>query len=132
MSFQFVENGKIDGAARKLIRSHVMKGKNVGKVRQPRRRKGDGEVRESYKADVLIPTFCKSTGSCETPTSYESTDECVTKDISVPQSVGNSFSLLTFPCELHPYMRGLVTQCKKESSVSVSIYFLLIPFSLVC
>ena len=125
MSFQFVENGKIDGAARKLIRSHVMKGKNVGKVRPPRRRKGDSEVlrsRESYKADVLIPTFCKSTGSCETPTSYKSTDECVTKDISVPQALGNTFSLLTFPCELHPYMRGLITQCKKESSVSVAIH----------
>jgi hypothetical protein len=126
MSFQFVENGKIDGAARKLIRSHVMKGKNVGKVRAPRRRKGDGEVLRSrdsyYKADVLIPTVCKSTGGCETPMSYKSTDDYETKDISVPQSVGNSFSLLTFPCDLHPYMRGLITQCKKESSVSVSIH----------
>ena len=128
MSFQFVENGKIDGAARKLIRSHVMKGKNVGKVRPPRAsriRKGEGDVlrpRESYKVDVLRPAFFKSSGDCETPTSYKSIDECETRDISVPQSVGNSFSLLTFPCELHPYMRGLITQCKKESSVSVSIY----------
>jgi hypothetical protein len=117
MSFQFVENGKIDEAARKLIRSHVMKGKNVGKVRAPRRRKGDGEVlhsRGSYKADVSIPTVCRSAGSCEIPTSYKSIDHCETKDISVPQSIGNSFSLLTFPCELHPYMRGLITQCKEE------------------
>lgn len=41
MSFKFIENGEIDGAARKRIRSHVMKGKNVGKVRA--RRKGVGE-----------------------------------------------------------------------------------------
>lgn len=33
MAFQFVENNHIDGAARKLIRSHVVKGKNVGKTR---------------------------------------------------------------------------------------------------
>ncbi|KAK2787327.1 hypothetical protein FQN53_005486 [Emmonsiellopsis sp. PD_33] len=33
MKFQFVENGNTDPATRKLIRSHVMKGKNVGKVR---------------------------------------------------------------------------------------------------
>ncbi|KAI1816352.1 hypothetical protein GGS20DRAFT_538637 [Poronia punctata] len=38
MSFQFVDNTVIDKRARKLIRSHVMKGKNVGKVREPRRK----------------------------------------------------------------------------------------------
>jgi hypothetical protein len=128
MSFQFVENGKIDGAARKLIRSHVMKGKNVGKVRPPRAsriRKGEGDVlrsRESYKVDVLRPAFSKSTDGSGAPSSCRSTDDCKTKVDSVPQSVGNSFSLLTFPCELHPYMRGLITQCKKESSISVPIY----------
>lgn len=44
MSFKFIENGRIDGAARKRIRSHVMKGKNVGKVRAQGTRIGESEV----------------------------------------------------------------------------------------
>ncbi|CAG9983258.1 unnamed protein product [Clonostachys byssicola] len=36
-SFQFVDHSAIDKKARRSIRSHVMKGKNVGKVRTPRR-----------------------------------------------------------------------------------------------
>ena len=107
MSFQFIENGKIDRAARKLIRSHVMKGKNVGKVRAPRTRKGEGEVRalcsrESSTGDLLRPELCKSTVDSETNV------------VSVPRAVGNSFSLFTFPCEMQPYMRGLISQCKDE------------------
>lgn len=33
MSFQFVDNSDINNKSRKLIRSHVMRGKNTGKVR---------------------------------------------------------------------------------------------------
>ncbi|CAH0044786.1 unnamed protein product [Clonostachys solani] len=36
-SFQFVDHSAIDKKARRSIRSHVMKGRNVGKVRTPRR-----------------------------------------------------------------------------------------------
>ncbi|KAJ8126663.1 hypothetical protein O1611_g6976 [Lasiodiplodia mahajangana] len=38
MSFQFVDNSDINRKARKLIRSHVMRGKNLGKVRIKRDR----------------------------------------------------------------------------------------------
>jgi hypothetical protein len=112
MNFQFVENGKIDGVARKLIRSHVMKGKNVGKVRTRPTRKGEGEVvctRESYAADLVIPAFFKSADGGEA------------EIISVPRAVGNSFSPFTFPCQMQPYMRGLIDQCKDEASVSTHI-----------
>lgn len=33
MPFQFVDNSDINNKSRKLIRSHVMKGKNIGKIR---------------------------------------------------------------------------------------------------
>jgi hypothetical protein len=36
MPFQFVEYSNIDEAARKLIRSHVMQGRNAGKKRDDR------------------------------------------------------------------------------------------------
>ena len=112
MSLQFVENGKIDGATRKLIRSHVMKGKNVGKVRtRPTRKEGEGLCsRESNAASLLIPAFGKST------------DGGGTKIISVSRAVGNGFSPFTFPCQMQPYMRGLIDQCKDDASASTLIY----------
>ncbi|OBT41127.1 hypothetical protein VE00_08521 [Pseudogymnoascus sp. WSF 3629] len=80
MSFKFIENDKIDGPARKRIRSHVMKGKNVGKVRALGTRIGESEDTYSDMTEIL----------------------------SIPRAVGNSFSLLSFPCELQPHMRDLI------------------------
>ena len=112
MSFQFIENGKIDVTARRLIRSHVMKGKNLGKVRMSSMRKGDGEILcscENCASDPLIQELCKGTDSSET------------KVISLPRVVGTSYSPFTFPCLLQPYMRGLIYQCKNEISIFTPI-----------
>ena len=38
MSFEFINNAAIDHMARRRIRSHVAKGKNVGKILPPRRK----------------------------------------------------------------------------------------------
>jgi hypothetical protein len=117
MSFKFIENGKIDGAARKRIRSHVMKGKNVGKVRARATRIGESEVgtlhyhRRSCAADPIILTRSKDT--------YGD----MTEILSTPRAVGNSFSLLSFPCELQPYMRDLISRCKNKPTFSMHIYF---------
>jgi hypothetical protein len=41
MSFEFIDNSSIDGAARRRIRSQAAKGKNLGrKIRRPRRTTG--------------------------------------------------------------------------------------------
>jgi len=93
MSFQFVENNNIDEAARKRIRSHVMKGKNAGKVRPRNRQKqrtnlnpGEDDWKPTDKNDM-----------------YEA--------LSVPRTVGDIFSTLTFPCEFKPYMKELLHKC---------------------
>jgi hypothetical protein len=102
MSFQFVENGKIDGAARKLIRSHVMKGKNVGKIRPRRTPKVQREPslsHDGYAASLSIGISCRSP---------EDSKDTV---ISVPQTIGNSLSYFAFPCQLQPHMRDLIYQC---------------------
>lgn len=110
-----MDNDKIDGVTRKLIRRHVMKGKNAGKVRMRPRRKDKDEVRffgsyESYVVDLLILTdILQSAGDGET------------KVISVPWAVGNDFSPFTFPCEMQPYMRELIHQCKDGCYISIPI-----------
>jgi len=93
MSFQFVENNNIDEAARKRIRSHVMKGKNAGKVR-PRNRQKQG-AKHIPSHDDRKPT--------------DKNDELGV--LSVPRAVGDISPTLTFPCELKPYMKDLLHKC---------------------
>lgn len=107
MSFQFVENAKIDGQARRLIRSHVMKGKNVGKVIPRRTRKIDPEVSPclaNHAADLRTPTIRKSDAVGIT---------------SIPRTLGNSFSYFTFSCKLETYMRNLIYQIQFVTNQTV-------------
>lgn len=115
MNFQFVENSKIDGAARKLIRSHVMKGKNVGKTRPRTKHKGQEEIpfpHDSYAGALSLRMPCKSTEANEN------------KIISVPQTIGNSFSFFTFPCQMKPYMREEIYQCENRVILFIPLHLL--------
>ncbi|RDW56707.1 hypothetical protein BP6252_14028 [Coleophoma cylindrospora] len=99
MSFQFIENSKIDTAARKRIRSHVMKGKNVGKMYERRTHRREEEVPssgESHEGGTPIRSFFRGSQGQET------------NDVSVPRTIGNSFSTFTFPVQIQPYMRELL------------------------
>jgi hypothetical protein len=106
MSFQFIDESKIDGNARKLIRSHVMKGKNAGQTgpRPPRKGKQSLAYKEKRGERREIPILCKKTAE-----SYGQTA------VSVSANVGNAFSLFQFPCEMQPYMRELIVQCKQRA-----------------
>jgi hypothetical protein len=92
MSFQFIKNGKVDEATRKLIRSHVMKGKNVGRTHQRRdqRQQGRGLV-----LNHSVSTTATSSG--------------VT---SIPRTPGHSLSFFLFPVDERPYMREHIYKCK--------------------
>lgn len=108
MSFQFVENSKINGAARKLIRSHVMKGKNIGKVRPRRIRPQQEDVRLSGNNSVSPPSDVSCNGR-----------ECHLVHVtSVPQAIGDTFSLSTLPYPLEPYERERIYQCMRETFLS--------------
>lgn len=108
-----MENDKIDGAARKLIRSYVMKGKNIGKTRP----------RPTSKADVQEPFAGEIYG--------KSTEGGEMKIISVPRTVGNSLSSFTFPCKMQPYMKELIYQCKRQPPCLHKYEYLLTLFSLL-
>lgn len=105
MSFQFIENGKIDEAARKLIRSHVMKGKNFGKMR-PQLAGIDQE--ESFISREKNGASGATT-SLNSPMDTESSEA---EFLSIPRMIGNSFSPLTFHDRLQPYMSNLLAQCR--------------------
>jgi hypothetical protein len=91
MMFRFVNNGGIDGDTRKIIRSHVMKGKNAGKTHRRRKQRGAA-------MDVDVSTsFPLSTSSSV---------------ISLPRMPGHSFSFFPFPVDEQPYMREHIFKCK--------------------
>lgn len=116
MSFRFVENGNIDEAARKLIRSHVMKGKNVGKARPRLARKPKGDEEESPLSGEIWPA------DFEKPNlSGDYLAVGATTMISAPRPLGTTFSSFTFPCQLQPYMENLLYQCKDMALLRASM-----------
>ena len=103
MTFQFVENDKIDATSRKFIRSHVMKGKNVGKSR--RRPAGIGAEKQETTTTVSASLAARppfDNGSCDSISVR-----------SVPRPLGDYLSCLNFPCEMEPYMKVVLHDCKQ-------------------
>ncbi|KAI8624431.1 hypothetical protein F5Y19DRAFT_314858 [Xylariaceae sp. FL1651] len=99
MPFQFVNNSIIDKQARKLIRSHVMKGKNVGKTRIPKRKYpkltakelapttgSQGNANDNNKPLALALPLSQSNDSI----------------VALTRRVGNDSDLLYFPSSLTP------------------------------
>jgi hypothetical protein len=109
MAFQFVEGHKIDGKMRNVIRSHVMKGRNVGKVR---------------KQSAQLETQSMSTNKRIAPrlalqTLHSQSVECDERIIhSVPRTPGSTFSSFSFPVEMQPYgfMERLIYHCMDDMS----------------
>lgn len=112
MPYQFVENDKIDGAARKLIRRHVMKGKNAGKIRMRPTRNVESEELLS------LPSFQSFRPKVPASTLSTFIQGDATEISRIPWTIGGSFSLLTFPCQKEPHMGHLIHQC--EDAVPVS------------
>ncbi|KAI3326228.1 hypothetical protein HD806DRAFT_532877 [Xylariaceae sp. AK1471] len=90
MPFHFVDNSIIDSKARKLIRSHVMKGKNVGKTRTPRRKYS----RPTPSSSTIAGRTGNASDGKESPNSSESTI------IAVTRQVCNDLSFLSFPAKV--------------------------------
>jgi hypothetical protein len=100
MPFHFVDNSVIDRKARKLIRSHVMKGKNVGKTRTPRIKAGEPTTRKTTAVDEGKPSH----NGNETSSLSESTV------IAITRQVGNDLSFISFPAKVARRSMGYLRQ----------------------
>jgi hypothetical protein len=107
MTFQFVENSKIDGNARKAIRSHVMKGKNVGKIRTQSTRM---DLQTLCSTKTIAPKLVLH----DEPSQNAYCDE--TTIFSIPRTPGSTISSFSFPGEVQPYgsMEKLIYQCRDD------------------
>jgi len=120
MSFHFVDNSLIDKKARKLIRSHVMKGKNVGKVREPRRNE---IVRTRYNA---TPDTGNGHDYTEIQTKTTRKAEYDNTVAALSRRVGNDLTLLSFPVKVNRQSMVQLQERKIASSVLV-LYILHCP-----
>lgn len=87
MSFIFMDNAAIDRKSRKLIRSHVAKGKNLGRVLAPRRKRCEVGV----KAIMPIRDDRGEEGT-----------------LSIERQFGDGLSVYPIPNKLPPGSRSLV------------------------
>lgn len=136
MEFRFIDNSApIDRQSRKLIRSQVMKGKNLGKARPRRRRKtlkepspwlGPGLCNDvdtscpplevihvgENKAENDRDRFSEIRSS--QPLSLRVVMSEPATGISTPHSLfaGTEYSYFAFPIRFTPSMRYLVHQCE--------------------
>ena len=88
---------KPDADARRLIRSHVMLGKNQGKTRRPRKREARNSADQSSHDEDLG-------GSTE---SSITASHCV-----IPPKIGSELSLIQFADAVEPYKVEVVLRCK--------------------
>lgn len=106
MSFAFVDNTTLEQRQmRKLIRSHVMKGKNSGKKRPPKPR------HEGNNNDKNLPAHMCSHSRANDLRALETTNA----DASVATIrglVGIEFSSIAFPVEMTSHIGHRIHQCK--------------------
>lgn len=103
-TFQFIDHSLIDRKSRRTIRSHVMKGKNVGKVRTPRRPPHGTEKTNLYNVnghDAAAPSISPETG-------YDQPLVCP----KLMARFGNELSGLSSACEMTPQARHFVHDCE--------------------
>ncbi|EMT62530.1 Argininosuccinate synthase [Fusarium odoratissimum] len=147
MKFQFIDNDSTQKpGARKAIRSHVMKGKNLGRTIQgrgkrhaapqlndlykgPDQSKKDFGVEEGTKSldgavdndgnALLFPEIADSDTDRDTDTTYS---------INNPYS-GKEYTYFSFPVQFTPSMRYYVYECQFILAVHTAICNIIYPYA---
>lgn len=88
MNFQFVEHGAVTQRKRRAMRSHVMKGKNAGKI---------------------LPSRGQQHKSVSKPQNIATHENMI---MSLRRMVGNNLSSYSPGTDLTPYTRLVLNQCR--------------------
>lgn len=126
MKFHFIDNDSTQKpGARKAIRSHVMKGKNLGRTIQGRgKRHAASQLNDSHKSpdiskrDISVEGRTKSldgaidnVGNALLFPEITDTDTDTTYSINNPYS-GKEYTYFSFPVQFTPSMRYYVYECQ--------------------
>lgn len=122
MSFQFIDNGTANTPdSRRAIRSHVMKGRNLGRKIQGRGRKNAppqtdeffGDVHQPHEEERGIIEVAKDAAARQDGSKLLF-PEIIAVDIATSSNpfAGSEFQYFSFPIQFTPSMRYMVYQCK--------------------
>jgi hypothetical protein len=103
MPFKFINNADIDHRARKLIRSHAAKGKNVGKKLQRRKR-------TEPRTTITTPSSCSQSVDISKTAAYSQYVESYNAVLTIERQLGDALSVLPIPEALITTSRGLIQQ----------------------
>lgn len=109
-AFTFIDHARIDGKSRRAIRSHVMKGKNVGKIRVPRTSRaliGKSKTVEAHE-DVQIV-------SPETSSQKATISINTQRSLQLAVRVGNDLTSLGSQLEITAQSRRSIHNCTRQS-----------------
>ncbi|VUC21586.1 unnamed protein product [Clonostachys rosea] len=116
-SFQFVDHSAINKKARRSIRSHVMKGRNVGKVRTPRR------PLAATKAVVALASKPRDVNcNQEVDTAHEIDFYQARSSPKLLLQLGNELSGVKMPCSVSQHSRRFIHDCLFMCYAADSIY----------
>jgi len=119
-TFQFVDSTMIDGVTRKLMRSHVMKGKNAGKTvhRRSRFDLNTGRIQRDYSS---VPR--------DLVARHEAVEKRSLKEVGpIPRNRGNVLRTFRFPVELAEGSLKTIDQCKYDDLLTKHCEWLLRPW----
>ena len=102
MPFEFINNADIDRRARKLIRSHAAKGKNIGKTLNRRKRS------EAKPSAVELPSSQVVNDS--KAVAYSRYIESYGAVLTIERQIGDALTVLPIPPELIRTSRNLIQQ----------------------
>jgi hypothetical protein len=112
---------KFNPESRKLIRSHIMMGKNLGKTRPLRKRRElNGVVREevsssSSSSDTLSPDGCQvgpSPSASSSSTTASESHPVLQSPATIPRKFGSDASTICFADAVKPGTVEVVLQCE--------------------
>ncbi|KAH9886101.1 hypothetical protein F4778DRAFT_786823 [Xylariomycetidae sp. FL2044] len=104
MEFKFVDNTAIDGESRRLIRRHVMKGRNLGKsypMRRARRIKADATASNTSSREIAVVDHTE-----DIP--HSGWDHTREPGLMLERQLGRGISWLSLPKTLTPESNRLI------------------------
>jgi hypothetical protein len=120
-TFQFIDNGSIDERTRKLIRSHAMKGKNLGRKITRRTRNDVGRQAASSIAEATDIAHDQSDSLLATQMQalVGGNGDPRPAVIAIRQLVTYQLFPATFPVELTPSVMSLVHKCELKHDILI-------------
>lgn len=114
MLLQFITEPKIGAKERRIIRSHVMKGKNAGRPRSSRRRLHNTSASNQSSEQSMLPRVDQLSENYLEALDYK-------HNLDLKRILWNDLILPSFPEHMSPDHRNFIYKCAKSILVALTL-----------